>query len=315
VTRPVVDQAQAAAFLSVRFGPGVSGVARIGQGEWSQAYAFRRDGGDFVVRFSRYGEDFAKDRLAGAYASPALPVPRITEIGEAFGGAFAVSERAFGEHLDGLEEAEARRALPAIFAALDAARSADVSGSKGFGMWRAGGDAPFTSWEAALLEVGHDRPGDRTHGWRARLDTSPTGAAAFREAYHQMAALIASCPCPERRHLVHADLLNNNLLVADGRVAAVIDWGCAMYGDFLYDLALLSFSTPFFPAIRGIDFRAEARRHYARIGLEVPRFEERLRCYETHVGLGALSYTAFTGRWSEHEALARRTLAVATGRA
>ena len=115
------------------------------------------------------------------------------------------------------------------------------------------------------------------------------------------------------RHLLHADLLNRNVLVSDDRLIAVIDWGCSMYGDFLYDLAWPSFWGPWYPAMRGIDFLQEARRHYARIGLDVPNFDLRVRCYKILIGLADEAYQAFKGRWSDLELTAKRTTELARG--
>ena len=66
------------------------------------------------------------------------------------------------------------------------------------------------------------------------------------------------------------------------------------------------------PAWRGIDFRREAARHYASIGLAVPRFEERLTACQIHIGLAAQAYNAFKERWDALEETARRTLEVAS---
>ena len=74
--------------------------------------------------------------------------------------------------------------------------------------------------------------------------------------------------CPEQRFLVHGDLLNYNVLVSTCAVSAVIDWGCSLYGDFLYDVAWLAFWAPWYPAWTGVDFATEAARHYAAIGLD-----------------------------------------------
>ena len=84
-----------------------------------------------------------------------------------------------------------------------------------------------------------------------------------------------------------------------------------MYGDFLYDVAWFSFWSAWYRAWDGIDFAQEAKHHLQSIDLTVPDFEERLRCYELHIGLGGQAYCAFAGHWVDLEWTAQRTLAVA----
>ncbi len=304
-----VDEARAESFLRGRFGGDVSGVSTVVQGEWSRAFAFGRGDREYIVRFSPLVEDFAKDRLAAAYSSPDLPIPRVVEIGEVFGGYYAISERARGAYLDALDGAGMKALLPALFRALDAARLADLSATRGFGGWGAHGRAAHPTWPDALLDVGADRPTDRVSGWRARLAESSTGLGPFEEAFERFRSLVADVPSD--RHLIHGDLLNHNVLVDGGRVTAVFDWGCGMYGDFLYDVAWFSFWSPWYPSWQDIDFVAEAARHYESIGLAVPDFARRIRCYELYIGLGALAYSAFKGRWQDVEDETRRMLDLA----
>ena len=103
--------------------------------------------------------------------------------------------------------------------------------------------------------------------------------------------------CPNERYLVHSDLLNYNVLVSNDQISSVLDWGSSLYGDFLWDLAWFTFWQPWYRPWSGIDFPKTARQHYSAIGLEVPNFEERMRCYEIAIGLDGLAYQAFAGHW------------------
>ncbi len=188
----------------------------------------------------------------------------------------------FGDFLEELDEAGLRRALPSVLGMLDAMRSVPLASIVGAGSWRGEGVAERSSWRAHLLGVATDHPDRRTYGWREQLATKPDAEAAFNDACVRLASLVDVCP--EIRHVVHSDLLHRNVLVGDDRVAAVFDWQCALYGDFLYD-----------------DKR-----------LDVPDFDERVRYYEIHVGLGTMSYQGFTGDWTSLDWTAERTLELAT---
>ncbi len=304
-----VDRAAAADFLGTLFGEAHRlEVAPIGAGAWSQAYAFARNGRDYVIRFAQLCEDFERDRIAAAFSSAALPVPRTVEIGEAFGGYYSITDRVSGDFLDHADGARLRRILPALFAALDAARCIDLSASTGYGTVDAAGNGLYLSWQSALLDIGEDRGDQRTYGWRERLRASPYGLAAFDTAYACLETLASQCP--DERHIIHSDLLNRNVFITGDRISGVIDWGCLMYGDFLYDTAWLTFWSPWYPAWRGIDFEAEALRHARAIGLDLSDAAMRLHCYEIHIGLAHFAYNAFTNNWLEYEQTVARTLAI-----
>src|SRR5215207_6701311 len=149
----MLNAGDAEAFLVARFGRRVSEVSAVGQGAWSRAYGFRRDGAEYIVRFSAHDEDFHKDRVAARYSSPDLPIPAVIEIDETHGGFFAISERASGRYLDDLGEEGMRLMLPSLFAALDAARRVELTSSTGYGSWGVDGNAPHVSWRAALLAI------------------------------------------------------------------------------------------------------------------------------------------------------------------
>lgn len=267
---------EARTFLTEYLGRDVGSVEAVGAGWWSTCFGFVDQGRELVVRFGQHVDDFAKDRHASTYDAPGLPVPQVTEIGEAFDGWFAISTRAHGQFLESVDDWEP--VLPSLFAALDEIRAIDVPHT-GF------------TWRDHLLAVDVDTPERRTHGWRQKLIDSPVGDEPFRAGLARLAEL---APTVEP-HVVHADLINRNVLVDVDRITAVFDWGCSFPGDFLYDVAWLEFWSPWHPALAAIDIRARALTHYASIGLDVPDFEMRLRACLLHIGLDHQAWTAHTG--------------------
>lgn len=303
-----MDDAAARAFLHARFGTDAR-VSAMRPGDWSAVYSVESAGSDLVARFSAYDEDFEKDAQVARYASAALPIPRIIEWGPCDGGFYAVAERVPGEHLDELNEAQLHDALPSLLAALDAIRGIDLSGSSGFGGWRADGTTAAPTWRAALLSIA---TGPSTRGGlnaREQLRGSPSALSVFDEGIERMSALVEHCP--EDRHLVHDDLMNRNVLVVGDRVSAVLDWGSSLYGDFLYDIAKLVFYRPWQPNWGAIDFAAAARAHYDAIGLVVPRFAERLTCYCLRIGIADMAYSAYRERWDQVDAKVLRIREIA----
>jgi hygromycin-B 4-O-kinase len=297
-----------AAFLAHRFGADVASVQPMLAGEWSAPYAFRAAGRDLVARFSPLEEDVRKDEAAAAFSSEALPVPPMIEIGRALGGWYAVTERRRGTYLEDASDREMQGLLQAVFRMLDAIRAADVSAMPGYGSWGGDGVGSFDTWPEALLAVGVDRPTLRIHGWRDALESWPGPAATFRDAFRALEELAPQQP--SHRHLIHSDLIHGNVLVDGDRITAVLDWGSALYGDFLFDLAWLWFWAPWYPAWSAIDFRAEAARHLASVGLDVTDFATRVRACSLYIGLDGMAFQAWSGRGADLERTARRTLEV-----
>lgn len=303
-----------AAFLADRGWRGVSNIEPITHGEWSRAFSFavQDQSQEYVVRFSALNDDFLKDQLAARYASPKLPIPRLLDVGQIDPqNYYAISERVRGAYLDDLNVDGLRAVLPSVFDAIDGMREADISATRGFGVWDPTGHAPNASWPDALLAIGTDTTGSRIAGWRRALEESPTGAQAFDAALDRLCHFAQDLP--NARHLIHSDLLNFNVLVVRDRIAAVLDWGSAMYGDWLWDVAWFVFWQPWYPAWAAIDFGSQARRHFATIGVDLEAFDLRLRCCAIAIGLDNQAYCAFRGevRWPQLETVAQRTLKLA----
>ena len=273
-------------------------------GMWSTTFAFAERGREYVVRFHERRDDLEKDRFAMRWATARLRTPRMVEIAETSAGPYGISERVTGSPIDDLDEAGMRAVLPELLRTLDAVRESSTDGTRGYGLWHGDGNAPHQTWRQVLAdEEGAAR-------MRATLVGSPVGTSAFDAGVTRIRGLLDACP--EDRHVVHNDLLYRNVFSGpDGIV--LLDWGASIYGDFLYDMALLTIWWPWFaPRWEGIDVRAEIEQHYREIGLEVPAFAERMRCYELDIGVSHIAYQGAQGLWDTATWTAARTLALAT---
>src|SRR4029077_14106214 len=100
------------------------------------------------------------------------------------------------------------------------------------------------SWREFLLDGLVDDPGKLVHGWSAALAADRKLDALSAAVTERVRTLVDACP--ERRDLVHGDLLHGNVLMSPDarRVEAVLSWKCSVRGDFLFDAAWCSFWAP-----------------------------------------------------------------------
>lgn len=289
----LLTEAQLRQFLSDHLHAEVTDVVPAGHGEWSQAFFFSAGEQRKVIRFSSYDEDFRKDLFAARFASPDLPIPPIDEMGETAGRYFAISSYVDGAMIDELSPEQMRASVPAFMKLLIALRRVDGSNTRGFGGFGPDGNAPLGSWREYLIAVPHDSPGSRLYGFREMLRLDHEAEEIYEKGRGALLDLAAFCP--EERHLVHNDLLHFNLILNGGRIAAVIDWGCGLWGDFLYDLGMFAAWQFYYPAMTGIDFVEEARRTFRDDGVALPQFDERVQCYRIHQLLDTVAYNTWKG--------------------
>jgi aminoglycoside phosphotransferase len=285
-------------FLGGRFKDPISELEMLKGGDWSEAFGFVVGDKPLVIRFGAHRADFDRDRMAFRFNGPNLPVPEVLEIGEGPTGFICISHRVHGEMIDRLDGIEFQAMIPSVLGLLDALRLADSSA------WANAFGSVDRTWHERLMCV--DEENDRVFGWHDKMAASSMGADAYRTGLKFLKDNLASLP--DRSDLLHNDLLHNNVLVDNRQISGVIDWGCADLGDFVYELASFTLYQPWHSGMRSIDWALEAKRHYLEIGLDVPDFESRLTCYEVHLALSGLGYSAFRDNWTDFEAVAKRML-------
>jgi hygromycin-B 4-O-kinase len=309
MTPPSLQQDRITFLLNDELGLDAARIAMLKPGAWSSAYAFASGGHEFVVRFSEHHDDFHCDVHAMRFAGPGIPIPRVTHRGTWDGVYFAISERVMGEFFDDLSADGLKRTVPSLLTTLDGLRSADVSDSQGYGGWDPAGNGTAGSWRDFLWVSLQDSPDYRGGIWRPALERSPTGADAFDRDIRVLERRLDDLP--NIRHVIHSDLLNFNMFAENHQVSGVIDWGCAIYGDFLYELAWFGFWWPWYPQWSGIGIVDVALRHYDALGVDLHLAPERLPVYKLHISLSHQAYHASIGNWPELEKVTRLTTLIA----
>lgn len=284
--RPEVSVGEASAFLAADLAFEPTNVHELSRGEWSIAFGFDSGGRSLVARFAHQRDDFDRDRLASDWASQDLPVPEIIDIARWGDGWVAISVFVNGSSFDDLPGTELVAALGSVLDGIDAMSTIEPSGV-GWGLIRPDGTAAFESWRAFLTDA--YSVADRLRGWRQRLDLFAGAGEAF-DAGHSRLAALADSYCGPRR-VVHGDLLAGNVLVEDRRVQVFLDWGCAMFGDPLFDLAMLVFWESWHP-----DELRLLERIAGRLRPTTVDFDDRLHACQLKVGLDAMAYCAYQGR-------------------
>ncbi len=301
------ELARVRALLREQLADEVTDLERLKGGVFSRAYGFRAGGESFVVRLSsapHAAEAFAKDDYAARhFASPSLPIPRITAIGVLDDEDFSIGERMPGRTLEELTPTERLPVLPAKLETLDAIIRTDVSGSRGYGDWDGTGTGKFATWRG-YLETIVDNQAEGFYGnWHALFRESFLEREVYDLAYRHMLRLSATCP--EDRALIHNDYQFENVLTDGRRITGVIDWANALYGDPLYEVARLIW----WSAWPGWWYDDVADLMQARYGA-APRFAERIACYTCHLVLDDLRYYATQRLHPQYEMARDRLLAL-----
>ncbi len=300
-------RAEVASLLALVHGEPAEDLEPLGGGFWSSAWGYRCRDEELVVRLGGDASWYEIDRSARAFHSPALPIPAVRDVGVAPSGrAYAISERHRGRFLEDVPLELAPALAPTLTGLLVALHDVPSAPDAPV-LWRSP-DAPAPSWRAFVVASLLDDPDSVVHGWRATVDADATLSRLSSEVAARIDALADALP--ERRDLVHGDLLHANVLVSEDahRIEAVFSWKCSVRGDFLYDAAWCTFWAPWHEGIAAADplggvlaspaVRAEAG--------AIVDAAERHHCYELQIGFTHLGWNIWTGNGAELAATARR---------
>ncbi|HRH32768.1 MAG TPA: aminoglycoside phosphotransferase family protein [bacterium] len=283
-----IEQAAVQSFLESHYKTPISDLVTISGGEGSQAFSFEINGEALILRVNRHSDSgFKKDRYAFEhFKSQQIPIPEVVEVGEMEDGQyFSISKKVEGSLFKNLSDEEFDKALPSLFNTLEAIHTIDISDKEGYGKWDNEGIADKRNWKEVLLNVNEYA----VH----MFDSSMLEKEVWDKAYTRLIDLLPFCS--EEKYLVHGDYNFDNLFVKDEEVVGVIDWEGSMYGDFLYDIARLQFFA------KDFDYE-KAYLEFSNItGKKIENFEERVLCYKLYLGLGSLSFYAYSKQEDKYE--------------
>lgn len=302
---PMEDIAGVKALLHAHVAAEATDIAPLKGGVFSRAFAFSANGRGYVIRLSAFDHaaaSFAKDAYAGRhFASPALPIPTVVARGKDADDFFVVSERAVGSILDALALPERQTLFPAILDTLDAIAQTDVRDTHGYGDWDATGTGEAATWHEHLAAIIENTDTGFYRDWHALFRDSFLEREVYETIYRHMLRLAVYCP--EERALIHNDFHFENVLADGDHITGVIDWGNALYGDPLHEIAQLAWWSGW----PGWWYDDSAPLLRARYG-NTPNYEERIACYTCHVALDELRYNARVGHRVQYERARDRIL-------
>jgi len=230
-------------------------------------------------------EGYDIDKAAERFLCAGLPIPEVLAIGEAFDGSFAISRRLTGNFLETrpvTQRDAVTDALLDLFVALRSQRGASEEKVEWY-LRSEPGAADWHSW----LRLGMGEAADGTLApWRAAVAADAELNDLFTRCIERTTSLFSVLPTnPERRDLVHGDLLHQNVLLDDSarRVSGIFSWKCSALGDFLYDIAWCTFWWPWHPVLAPDRLWRESLTAPDLTADDLQHAAERHHCYERGV--------------------------------
>ncbi|HIL95532.1 MAG TPA: hypothetical protein EYG51_06385 [Pseudomonadales bacterium] len=292
--KPKPTTTQVTNWLATRHHDKVLDVAPLSGGFWSSAFSYRVGEDEFVLRLSDMSEGFSIDAAAMRFTAPDLPVPVIIETRSALDLHFEISQRHYGRFVETTSMERADVLGDALQALLMAMRAVPVDTNDAV-LWYDSTSSVDMSWHGWLRSGLVDDPSEHVSGWREKLASSSRLDDLFKTCKSRIEQLLTICP--ERRDLIHGDLLHQNVLVSDNtaKVTGIFSWKCSVRGDFLFDVAWCTFWGAWHPVIAATDMWHRT--------LVAPDLGEndlvdapaRHHCYELHIATSHLGWYAWTG--------------------
>lgn len=254
----------------------VANLKPISGGYWSSAWRYDCGDQSLILRSAESDNGYRIDKAAYDFAD-AVPVPRVLHIGKGLGRYAAISEALPGSFLETCSTEELGDSLYELILALRTVPPQDsiewperVLNLPTAESWR--------DWLSARMQI----PVSLEEKWRQACEENPEVEQVFARAKEYISSHLAAFP--ERRDLIHNDLLHQNVLVEKRRVTGIFSWKLSVFGDFLYDVAACSLWGPWFPSIESAQVFDRILHDGDVPASALQNAAVRHTCYQLHIG-------------------------------
>lgn len=289
--KPRLDKTVIRAFLAQQWSESVVTVENLVEGEDSQALYFDSDGRRYALRLNASDYGFQKDAYAYEhFASGSIPIPEIVQTGQ-FNADFAycISEFVEGQTLQERNPDDIERLLPATVAIQRAIADVDVGHTRGYGEFDLTGNGKSKSWQEWLLTHTSQSHFD----WDNIIAKGLVDSTLLNELFSTFRRLVDHVP--NERRLIHGDFGSSNLLTHHDAIVAVLDWDCAGYGDWLFDMAGAYYWRDHLLCMK------LAADYYERELNHLPNYRTRVTCYQLRAALIEIYVQASRGEQEKLE--------------
>lgn len=227
-----ISSTEVQAFSEKHLNNKVEGFTHIQEGKHSDAFSYRTNGQDFIIRINVTDEGFLKDKFAYEnFSSSDLIIPKIIEIGEYDKSLFfCISEKVSGETVKEQYGKQDFSSLYIQFITIEKIKTLPINTNDiGSGKWKVGGKTKY-DFDKYFTEICTGGISD----WTIFENISYFDKNFVEYLLIQVQKY--SSFSINVRELVHGDFGVGNLFMNDGKVSGIIDWAHSFYGDHFWDI-------------------------------------------------------------------------------
>jgi hygromycin-B 4-O-kinase len=300
-----INTNQAEEILQGALGEPVTNLLPIEMGELSKVFSFSIKDKSYVVHFRKSRESFDKADFMNTVYGDKLPIPRVVKSGEMDGIFFSISNKVEGKPVSSFSVPEQKIILDDLAIHFTNMSKIALDPSKGFGLISPSGTTFSKSWEEVIAGFFKEDQEGFYKDWTKLYKESFLEKSLFEEGYLAMMELIKYSP--NTPTLVHGDFHLGNMLSDGEQVTGIVDWELSMYGDFMFDLAILHLWSPY------LDFPQKVRKLWLENGSDIVNFEERLRSHMLFKAIDGLRFYAKQGAKPSYDFIRERVVNLLKG--